>query len=249
MAVESPVAKLVRQLQEQHTSVAQYMQVVAESPALAFARQIHEQVNRFSFQNFGSVTMDIQKLFGSTFIASALALQAHSATLIPAVENDLYGYLEDEDNAAEVLTKFYHVLRCITNYLIKRVKNHKLSITEVLSITLSVLFWLDGNSDNAKTRELVKAELAKTEKRIGCQITTTKSKEATSNSSVVVHETSVRVSPSHKSAKVTTVYKNQLVSVLLRQKEWAYVQYFDHIDGIPKTGWVAKKYMTNIKEL
>lgn len=46
---------------------------------------------------------------------------------------------------------------------------------------------------------------------------------------------------------ITLLLPNQKVELLKRKGKWIYVGYFDYIEDIPKTGWVAKKYLKMIK--
>lgn len=47
---------------------------------------------------------------------------------------------------------------------------------------------------------------------------------------------------------ITTLQPNLKVELLKRNGKWIYVGYFDYVEDLPKTGWVAKKYLKMIKK-
>jgi hypothetical protein len=59
---------------------------------------------------------------------------------------------------------------------------------------------------------------------------------------VVVREAKLKSHPRPKSATIQILPPNQLVKLVRAKGKWIYVEYFDHIEGVPKTGWVLKKY-------
>ena len=66
---------------------------------------------------------------------------------------------------------------------------------------------------------------------------------ADSVSYIVERQCSIFTKPFTKSAFVSTVYPNQRVQLIQRKHKWIYIQYFDYLDGVPKNGWVLKKYL------
>lgn len=214
------------------------------------SRMLQEQQTRLSaFERATSVTADLQKIFSSTFLTSSLVLQAHSASLIAAVEDDIFdhNFEVDDQRAAELLIRFKALVRYIVEYLAKLRKKHKPSFWEVLGLTLAVYALFDSNVGNDVTRSMFKEEIAKSEQRIISAVANANNSNCSKDCYVVNNPTSIKVKPTHQSAKIASVYKNQLLSIISRQKEWVYVQYFDYIEGLPKTGWIAKKYLTRVK--
>jgi uncharacterized protein (DUF1778 family) len=49
--------------------------------------------------------------------------------------------------------------------------------------------------------------------------------------------------PKAKGTVIGRLYPNQTISLIKEKSKWIYVQYFDYIDGVPKSGWVLKKYL------
>ena len=66
---------------------------------------------------------------------------------------------------------------------------------------------------------------------------------------VVQRRVEIRLKPNNKSANVAVLYPNQAVKLVPEKDkekyrhEWIYIEYFDFIEGIPKLGWVNKKYL------
>jgi hypothetical protein len=60
---------------------------------------------------------------------------------------------------------------------------------------------------------------------------------------IVQRQVCIRVKPNNRSAAVATLYPNQKVRLETVAHQWIYVEYFDYIEGIPKMGWVNKKYL------
>lgn len=67
---------------------------------------------------------------------------------------------------------------------------------------------------------------------------------------VVEREAKLKSHPRPKSPTIQILSPNQRVKLVQVKGKWIYVEYFDYIEGIPKTGWVLKKYTkrTNLPE-
>src|SRR6266404_2352705 len=63
---------------------------------------------------------------------------------------------------------------------------------------------------------------------------------------VVEREVVIRLKPVNRSAPVAALYPNQIVRLVQPNLQWIYVEYFDYIEGLPKLGWVNKKYLRKI---
>ncbi|HEX3034418.1 MAG TPA: hypothetical protein VHT73_04685 [Thermodesulfobacteriota bacterium] len=64
---------------------------------------------------------------------------------------------------------------------------------------------------------------------------------------VVVREVKLKSHPRPKSATIQILSPNQRVKLIQAKGKWIYVEYFDYIEGIPKTGWVLKKYTKRLE--
>jgi hypothetical protein len=54
----------------------------------------------------------------------------------------------------------------------------------------------------------------------------------------------LRTERSDKATRIATVYPNQVLHVLRISQKWAYVEYFDEVEGLPRTGWMHKKVLS-----
>lgn len=251
---ELPQVKLARQWHEQHESITNMMKMAVESPAFRVLRELqeHQDFVGSHFQKATSITAEFQKLLGSTFITSSLVLQAHSTSITSAIEEHFFdGTIDDDaisdDVATELRARLNEIVKCIVLYLSRYIEIKKPTIYDIISLVLAVHSVFYGNISDEKIKNFFREEIASSEKRMILSITEAKDKKDLVESYVVKHATCIRVKPTHKSAKIDSLYKNQLVTILSKKKEWVYVQYFDYIEAIPKTGWIAKKYITRVK--
>jgi len=63
---------------------------------------------------------------------------------------------------------------------------------------------------------------------------------------VVEREARLRNHPRPKSSTIQILSPNQRLKLVKSKGKWIYVEYFDYIEGTPKTGWVLKKYTKRI---
>jgi hypothetical protein len=64
---------------------------------------------------------------------------------------------------------------------------------------------------------------------------------------VVARNLNLRSRPTTRASIITVLRPNQRVELVQRKREWVYVEYFDYVEDVPKTGWVAKKYLKRIR--
>ena len=60
---------------------------------------------------------------------------------------------------------------------------------------------------------------------------------------VVLREVQVKANPSFKSPSVGSLFPNSRVKLISTKHKWVYVEWFDYLEGIPRYGWVSKKYL------
>jgi len=58
---------------------------------------------------------------------------------------------------------------------------------------------------------------------------------------VVVKATPLRSDRFNKAPQVSWLFPNQVVRLIRMSKAWVYVECFDNLEGIPRTGWMLKK--------
>lgn len=64
---------------------------------------------------------------------------------------------------------------------------------------------------------------------------------------IVERQVPIRVKPNNRSATVALLYPNQKVRLEKSAHQWIYVEYFDFIEGLPRLGWVDKKYLKKLE--
>ena len=60
---------------------------------------------------------------------------------------------------------------------------------------------------------------------------------------IVQRTAKLHTESSTKSHVLGFLYPNQRVRLIKRKSKWIYIEYFDNLKGIPKLGWVLKKYL------
>lgn len=63
---------------------------------------------------------------------------------------------------------------------------------------------------------------------------------------IVERQVQVKVKPTFKAPTIVIIYPNQKVKLVKKNHKWIYIEYFDYIDGVPKTGWANKKYLVKM---
>ena len=93
----------------------------------------------------------------------------------------------------------------------------------------------------------VESQLRATENRLTLQIQTLKPPERRETIHVVERQCYLRGDRFAKAMAVVVLYPNQIVGIYKTSGKWAYVEFFDYVNGIPKTGWTLKKYVATIE--
>jgi len=65
----------------------------------------------------------------------------------------------------------------------------------------------------------------------------------------IKRESALKIRPSSKAATIANMYPNQKVILVKTKGRWIYIEYFDYVEGLPKAGWVLKKYANRIEGL
>lgn len=58
----------------------------------------------------------------------------------------------------------------------------------------------------------------------------------------------LRVLPSEESTIIQLLHPNQEVELIQEKGDWVYVKYFDYTESLPRMGWVAKEYLTEVSK-
>ena len=126
-----------------------------------------------------------------------------------------------------------------------------ISAEAMLQILLAlILFWLAAHSDTKRfsavddvlrTVQVEVEELHGASRRLLDKIEELRPREAIYPTAVVRRPVNLRTRPTGASAKLGTLAANELVSLVQERAKWTYVEYFDYVEAVPRTGWVLKK--------
>ena len=64
----------------------------------------------------------------------------------------------------------------------------------------------------------------------------------------VTRPLNVRAEPSIRASIIDILYPNQTVCLIKTKAKWTYVEFFDYVDELPKTGWVYHKFLKRIEK-
>jgi hypothetical protein len=137
----------------------------------------------------------------------------------------------------------------------------KFNVTEFIAIMLAILFHLHSIQMNYQSSKETQKALESVESNLIGQIYVLQKQVQDLQNDLVDEELDLKVeyvvirainlrtqsNTDIDSHIISVLYPNQKVELLKRNKKWIYVGYFDEIDGVPKTGWVYKKYLRLIK--
>ena len=65
---------------------------------------------------------------------------------------------------------------------------------------------------------------------------------------VATDHLNIRNGPSTADAKIDLIHPNQKVRLIRNDGQWLYVESFDFVAEIPRTGWVYKRYLKRIDQ-
>lgn len=153
-------------------------------------------------------------------------------------------------------------------------KHAKKDFIGILSIVLGIIFFLYGvySSDQSeqkifeaiqqsetriinelreaskemkKDNKKLQQDISNSEKKIKDEISKLKNQQEVFY--IVKKQINLYSKTTNKSDIISILYPNQKVQVeKQKNKNWIYINYFDYIEGITKTGWVLKKYLKRV---
>jgi len=119
-----------------------------------------------------------------------------------------------------------------------------------LQILIGLIICAIQMQEGAKTEERVSALILRMQATIIERLEEKKSEAAPKRELEIYFIVQRRVKllsrPKPKGAVIGQLYPNQMTSLIEKKGKWIYVQYFDYIDGVPKNGWVLKKYLSRV---
>lgn len=239
----NPLSKQLAEIQETMRYPAEQFRLAGESLQKVLNLPVFKSLDSNIFKGVASINVM------NTFTGSTLSQLAELLEKLD--ETSVQDFLEDfEANVDERVDKL---------------SPNTISAEGIIQIVLAILFFLYSSyssklSEQAITEKIddsqyhieqqisdsetrIRQQIGDSEQRILKKIETLIPKKDEFVYYVVLRSVKLRVKPTTKSGIISTLYPNQRVSLIKRKSKWIFVSYFNFIEGLPKTGWVYKKYL------
>ncbi len=119
-----------------------------------------------------------------------------------------------------------------------------ISFEGMLSLLFGFIFFILAMVSSNESEERILAKMEQLEREVLGQIETWAPLEESSSYYIVKRPVNLRSKPTTKSSVITLLYPNLRVELIQRKGKWIYIRYFDYLEGVPRTGWAYKKYLT-----
>lgn len=228
-----------------------------ESPIANIAKQFQTQKLTFpitplfmSLQSIQRISSEYQKIFDTKKYLD-LANQAFperiATELLNRVES-LHGELAS--SVADPESILSEEINLIAELLInecKKLPKRLISFEAMVGYVLTILTFLYCLHAGNVTEEKIMSRLSADKAEVLHAISELHPQADNNKHYVVDRSVNLRVKPNSKSHRFGTLYPNQKVTLLKEGGKWIYIEYFDYQDGVPKCGWVFKKYLHILK--
>jgi len=169
-----------------------------------------------------------------------------------AFANNLMEYVRRSAESSEATEEAIEELQRIVEKKVAELPHGRVSMDALLSIAVAVILFLANiaylemkENQQPKTDPLTPQQIERLIQSIE-KSQTLAPPDDKADYYVVQRAVCIRVKPQNRSAKVAVLYPNQKVRLEKSAHRWIYVEYFDYIEGIPKMGWVNKKYLQRV---
>lgn len=230
-ALESPIANIVKQFQSQKLTFP-------VTPLFMSLQSIHKLSSDYQ-KNFDAQKYlnHINQAFPERFATDLLNRMEAMHTELSSTTGDPASILAEEINAiAELLIE-----QC------RKLPKSLISFEAMIGYILTVLTFLYCLHAGNVTEEKIMNTLVTDKAEILHAVSALHPPIDNNKHYIVDRTVSLRVKPITKSPRFGVLYPNQKVTLLKDGKKWLYVEYFDYSEGIPKCGWVYKKYLHLLK--
>jgi hypothetical protein len=109
--------------------------------------------------------------------------------------------------------------------------------------------WYSKISEERSSIEMqrfIESQFRATEAQLALQLQGLRPPESPETIYVVGRQCYIRTDRFAKATAIGVLYPYQVVEVRKTSGKWAYIEFFDHVSGIPRTGWILKKYVTTM---
>jgi len=226
-ALESPIANIVKQFQSQKLTFP-------VTPMFMSLQSIHK------------LSADYQKNFDAQKYLNLVnqAFPERFATVLlnrmEAVHEELISTTSDPES---ILAEEIKVIAELLLEQCRKLPNSLISFEAMIGYTIAILTFLyclhAGNVTEEKIMNILLTDKAEVLQAVSALRPPINNKKHY----IVDRMVSLRIKPLSNSSRFGVLYPNQKVTLLKNGKKWLYVEYFDYSEGIPKCGWVYKKYL------
>ncbi len=154
----------------------------------------------------------------------------------------------DEQSLQEFIEGLENLLTLIINKC-KELASDPTTYRAMAHLAFTIFVFLYPLYDNHQTEKRVIESVNQTRIEILREVEKLKPAEVKDVYYVVEREAKLKSNTHPKSPALRILSANQTLKLVKSKGKWIYVEYFDYLEGVPKTGWVLKKYTKRIKSL
>ncbi len=118
----------------------------------------------------------------------------------------------------------------------------------MVKFALTIFMFLYPLYEGQQTEKHIIDSVNQTQTQILKEIEKLKPAEVKEVYYVVEREVKLKSNPRPKSPIIQTLSPNQRVKLVRDKGKWIYIEYFDYIEMLPKTGWILKKYTKRLNK-
>jgi hypothetical protein len=210
-----------------------------------------------------ALEIDFARMSGISGVASLAALGFDQRKVHEQIRTSFAGMLtdafKDALRSAKMNEEAFADVERLVNDKIEKLPRGRISAEGIFMLLLQVLAMLialgawktDINQENdakeaSNTQAVQFTQLMGVLQRIAINSERLVPEQDTSTYYVVERQVTLKLKPNSRSTTITTLPPNQKVQQVQMNHKWIYVQYFDYLEGIPKYGWVNKKYLKRL---
>lgn len=232
--VKSASFNAFREINKQNEAIREA--VLATSSIAAHAvNKFQDHINYINLQSINSIASSISKLNAFPSLYKEIE-NSFSIKLFRQLEKDNISF----DNAVDAVQEaFKEKADAVPESLI--------TFEGMIQLLFAFIFFIYAMNSSVESEKRIQSEIRKLEYIVLEQIDKLKPKKEEAVYYVIQRPVNLRSKPNTKFPIITILYPNQRVELIQRKGKWIYIKYFDYIDGIPRLGWVYKKYAKMLK--
>ena len=230
-ALESPVANIFKQFQSQKMSFP-------ITPLLMSIQSVHR------------ISSEYQKIFDAQKyldFANHTFPERIATEVLNRLETLHYGLDSSSADPEFILSEEINVVAELLLSECKKLPKRLVSFEAMIGYVLTILTLLYSLHTGNMTEEKIMNKLSADKTEVLNAISELHPQVDNNKHYVVDRSANLRIKPNPKSQRFGMLYPNQRVTMLKEGGKWIYIEYFDYRDGVPRCGWVFKKYLHLLK--